>query len=116
MRNKALLSLVILAAVISFLVFRSLNKHDQYTALYNPVKCQEISYLHDQLASYLKNKTGNPPAQTGAERNQDNRMTRDLNNLNLPALKNSARFVEIAFFYLADDDINFVLSALSSAK
>lgn len=69
LRNTALLTLVILAAVISFLVS-----------------------------------------------DQNNRITKDLNNFNLPALKNSGRFVEIAFYYLADDDINFALCGLRSAK
>ncbi|MFX4263476.1 hypothetical protein ACOBQJ_14925 [Pelotomaculum propionicicum] len=131
MRKAALLTLLTLiipAAFISLLVSgyfahygltsQSLNRLDQYTALYNPVICGEISYLHDQLAMYLTDtiKTGTLSEQAGLEGNQDNRANEDINNFNPPALKNSSRFAEIAYFYLADDDINIVLCGFRSGK
>lgn len=126
LRNIALLTLIIPVAVASFLVSgyfvqkstisHSPGKLVQHHSLYNPVRCGEVSYLHDQLAIYLKNKTGIFAGQGGPPGNQDNRVIKTSSSLNLPVLKNSARFAEIVFFYLADDDINTVLCGLKSGK
>lgn len=126
LRNTALFTLIIPVAVASFLVSgyfaqKSTISHYpgklvQHLSLYNPVRCGEVSYLHDKLAIYLKNKSGIFAGQAGPPGNQDSRAIKTPSSLNLPVLKNSARFAETVFFYLADDDINTVLCGLKSGK
>lgn len=118
LRKTTIAALIILAAVVSLqasgcaaqksLISQSLNRLDQYTAFYNPFRCQEILYLHDQLVIFLS-KTINArtfTGQNGPKESQNNKVTKGLNSFSLPALINSSPAAEAAYFYLADDDIN----------
>ncbi len=98
MRNIALLTLIILAAVM------------QQNPLCNPGGCREVSYPYEQPANCFKNITGIIAGRDGAEGKREI-TTKATNNPGLPAF--STKFGEIAFFYLADDDINLALCGLS---
>lgn len=118
LRKAAIVTLIILAAVLSSLAsglyaqkgsfHQSLVKLDKYAALYNPVRCQEILYLHNQMTIYLRKtiKSGTLSKQAGPEEDQNNKVI----------LKNSSLAADIARYYLADDDINTFLCGFRAVK
>jgi hypothetical protein len=90
------------------LIKQSLSRLEKHTAFYNPVRGQEILYLNNQIAIYLKNTIEDKTLadQTGLNFNQNNKVSEYMNNLKLADLKNLSPAAEIACYYLADDDIN----------
>jgi hypothetical protein len=90
------------------LLSQTLSKQDNNVGFYNPVRCQELLYLNNQIAIYYKNSIEAEAlsAQAGYCLNVNNKAAKYLNGLNLPAFKKSSRADEMVFFYLLDDDIN----------
>lgn len=119
LRKAAIVALIIaLVSVVSLqasnssaqkgLIKQSLSRLDKHTAFYNPVRGQEILYLNNQIAIYLKKTIEDKTLtdQTRLKFNQNNRVSEYMNNLKLTDLKNISQAAEIACYYLADDDIN----------
>ena len=119
--RRAVIVMIIMAVVVSLPLSgcaaqksragQSLDRLDKFTAVYNPFSCQEITYLHDQLAVYLKKTigAGTFSGQAGLKESQNNKAAEDMDSFSLPALMDRSLAAEIAFFFLADDDIHMVL-------
>lgn len=90
------------------LLSQTLSNQDNNVGFYNPVGCQELLYLNNQITIYFKNtiEAETLLEQAGYCLNVKNKAAKYLNGLNLPAFKKSSRVDEIVFFYLFDDDIN----------
>jgi hypothetical protein len=90
------------------LLSQTLSKQDNDVVFYNPVRCQEILYLNNQITIYFKNtiEAETISEQAGFCLNMNNKAVKYLNSLNLPVIKKSSLADEIVIFYLLDDDIN----------
>lgn len=108
--RKASVVLVIMAAVVALAASVCTVQKGlagQSPGLYSPLQCREITYLHDQLAVYLKKTidAGAFSGRAGLAESQGDK-TAGMDSSGLPTLINNSPAAGTVFFFLADDDIN----------
>ncbi len=114
MRSKVLFILMIPIILASLFIA---GKTDGNTTFYNPLRCQEISYLHDRLVVCLENNAEGHPDQACSQGNGESRAATRFSNVpGRPVLGEGFHVTKILFFHLADDDLSTFLCCFQAVR